>query len=346
MPADRIDLHAHWFSERTIRWLSARPVPPRLVAGALELAGGGAPGRRLQLNEQWTDTAARLAHLDEHGISRQLLSWPTTLGIDVALGPDDTLPLWELYNDDLSELVRSHPDRFSGVAVLSTADIAWSARELRRAHAELGLIGAVLPVGAVVSLEAAQHFAPVFEVAQEFGSHLYLHTGYANAALPGQPAIPRHNDLAAIRGTVDTAAHFAQSVLTLAFSDFFDAYPDVNFQVAMLGGSGLAALAAEQVAISAQRLGSFDIAARFRRIYLDTGAAGRGSQAIALATRVLGASQVVFGTDLGPAPTAAEVIANIEAAPVSDADREQIFSGNARRLLARHVPGLAAGAVV
>ncbi len=348
MPAERriIDLHAHWFSERVTEILTARSLPPRIVRDALgatmQNGGGGLPGRELRLSDQWFDLDLRRRHLDDHGIVHQLLSWPTTLGVDAVLGPDETLPLWEAYNDDLSELVSSDPGRFSGVAVLSTSDIEWSVRELRRAHTELGLIGAVLPVGSVVSLEAAQQLAPVFEVAQEFGSHFYLHTGYANPSLSGQPAIPVHDDLGQLRWIVDTAAHFAQAVLTLAFSDFFDRYPDINFQIAMLGGSGLIALAAEQIAISAERLGEYDIHERFRRIYLDTGAAGRGSEAIGLATRVFGASQIVFGTDLGPFPSVEGVIANVEAAPITDADRDLILEGNAQRLLGRFMPSIAA----
>ncbi|HEX3804310.1 MAG TPA: amidohydrolase family protein [Solirubrobacteraceae bacterium] len=345
MSTDRqiIDLHAHWFPERVLRALEARRTAPRLLrqqdgALAIDLAGAGLPARQLGLNEQWYDLDARIRQLDEHGIVHQLLSWPTTLGIDVALGPEETLPLWTLYNDDLSELVRAHPDRFSGVAVLSTSDIDWSVRELVRAHEELGLIGGVLPIGSVASLEAARQFAPVFEVANELGSHIYFHTGYANPSLPGQPQPPAHSDLQPIRWVADTAWHFAQSVVTLAFSEFFNAYPNLNFQIAMLGGSGLIALVAEQVSISAERMGAWDLGERFRRIYLDTGAAGRGSEAIGLATRVFGASQILFGTDLGPFPSVGGTIANVEAAPISDADRELIFAGNAQRLLGRTLP--------
>jgi predicted TIM-barrel fold metal-dependent hydrolase len=341
MSAERqiIDLHSHWFSKQVLELLSARSVPPRIVTQpgglAMQLSGHDAPARQMQLSDQWFDIQARLDHLDEHGIVHQLISWPTTLGVDVALGPDETLPLWSLYNDDLGGLVNQYPDRFSGVAALSTVDIEWSVRELRRAHEELGLIGGVLPVGSVASVEAAQRFVPVFEVAQELGSHLYLHTGYANAAVPGQPLQREHGDNAPIRSFVETSAHFAHAVVTLAYSDLFDVYPDITFQIAMLGGSGLIALIAEQVLLAPERLGEFDMAKRFGRIYLDTGAAGRGSEAIGLATRVFGASQIVFGTDLGPFASVEGVIANVESAPITEADRQLIYFDTAERLLDR-----------
>ena len=53
----------------------------------------------------------------------------------------------------------------------------------------------------------------------------------------------------------------------------------------------------------------------------DTGAAGRGAQAIALATRVLGAEQLVFGSDYAPVPDIAPGIAQVLAAPISAAAR-------------------------
>jgi predicted TIM-barrel fold metal-dependent hydrolase len=56
---------------------------------------------------------------------------------------------------------------------------------------------------------------------------------------------------------------------------------------------------------------------RFRQIYLDTGAGGRGPQAIALATRVFGADRIVFGTDYAPQPSVRPVIENIQKSPIS-----------------------------
>lgn len=340
LPDGIVDLHAHWLSERAVELLAARSQPPRIVDGGsgpvLELAPGGPLSGAFPLGDAWLDVDARLRHLHAHGIGHQLISWPTTIGVDAVLGPQETVPIWAAYNEDLGALVRAHPQQFSGVAVLSTSDIEWSARELRRAHAELGLIGAVLPIGAVSSVQAAQHFAPVFAVAQELGSHLYFHTGPANPQVNGQPPHAGHADTAPIRRVIDTAAHVAQGVVTLAFTDVLDEYPDVTVQIAALGGSGLIGLVAEQVRLAAGRLGQFDVARRFRRISLDTGPAGSGSEAIGLATRVFGASQVVFGSDYGPSASVAPVIEHVAAAPITDDDRRQISSENALRILGAH----------
>jgi len=280
--------------------------------------------------EQASDTLEEI----EPRVQRQLISWPTTSNVDPALTADEARLLWAAYNDELAALVQKHPDRFSGVAALSTLDIEWSARELARAHEKLGLIGAVLPVNGFATLEGAKAFAPVFSVAQKYRSHVYLHTGYANAGIPGQPSRPDHHDSPAARAALDNLWNFTAATITLAFSGFLDAYPGVTVQVAQLGGSGGIALVAEAVRQSADRNGITDLPAKFRRIYLDTGAGGRGPEAIALAARVFGAEQILFGTDYGAAASVVPVIANIEQSPLTPEDRRRIFRDNARALLA------------
>ena len=128
--------------------------------------------------------------------------------------------------------------------------------------------------------------------------------------------------------------NFTAATITLAFSGFLDQYPDVTVQVAQLGGSGGIALVAEAVRESADRYGVVDLKAKFQRIYLDTGAGGRGPEAIAVATRVFGPERVLFGTDYGAAGSVVPVIENLERSPITAEARRKIFRDNAKDLLA------------
>lgn len=338
-----IDLHNHWISPGAFEILSTRTKGiryvtnekgertlerPGVVAAARSRAGGP------RGTQMFDGAEARLRHLDQHGVQHQLISWPTTSNVDPALTGEEARLLWSTYNNELSDLVRRHPARFSGVAALSTLDLEWSARELARGHDELGLIGAVLPVNGFDTLEGAQAFAPIFAVAQKYKSHIYLHTGYANAKIPGQPAAPRHADSIAARASLDNLWNFTAATITLAFSGFLDAYPDVTVQVAQLGGSGGIGLVAEALQLAADRDGVPDLRGKFSRIYLDTGAAGRGPQAVALAARVFGAEQILFGSDYGAAASVVPVIDNVDQSPIFPRDRQKIFRDNARALLA------------
>jgi len=339
-----IDLHSHWISPSAAAALSLRAFGPQITVDAqgrrtLRRPAAGQSTPSTVLGPQWFDIEARLRHLDEVGVVHQLLSWPTTLGVDPPISADDSRLLWRAHNNDLSVAVRAAPRRLSGVAALSTSDIAWSAEELKRAHGDLGLIGAVLPVNGFASLEAARRFAPIFEVAQREKSHIFLHTGFAHQTVPGQPISLLHADAIETRGALDTATQFASSVITLAYTDFLDAYPDVTLQVAMLGGSGVAALIAESTSLPGRI--TQPRKTRFDRIVLDTGAAGQGPAAIAAATRIVGPPRIVFGSDYAPGTSLAPVIANVRAAHLTPEDERQVFYDNARQILIRHGVSLA-----
>jgi len=329
-----VDWHAHWVGPHVVELLKDRtsPRPPQ---------GAG-----------WFDIEARLRDMDANGVARQVIAWVGG-AFDGALPPADARPLWRAQNDDVAALVRKYPRRFSGLASLPTANVAWAAEELQRAHHDLGLIGAVLPLDAFVSLAGARALAPIFDAAQKLRSHIFVHRGVAGADVPGQQpetgAVNPYFGLAAASGggarpaatpgdnvsartLLATATHLASGVITLAFTDFLDAYPDVTVQIAMMGGA--ISYVTEQVELAAEEAGSAFDAKRLKRVYLDTGQSGRGPRGIALAAKVFGADRILFGSDSGPVATLGPTIASVKRAEISPSDLELILSGNARRLLA------------
>jgi predicted TIM-barrel fold metal-dependent hydrolase len=352
-----IDLHTHWIGPRVLRLLSARTRGPRYVrddqgryfsvpAGQSNPAPGATPQSPV-----WFDVPTRLAHLDEVGIRTQLVSW-VGASYDAALSVEEARPLWRAHNDDVAELVRQHPGRFLGLATLPTADIPAAAAELERAHRELGLIGATLPLDAFIHLESARALAPIFEVAQRYRSVIYIHRGRAAPTIPletpevgvtnayfGLPPSVQPNtpipsvagDHAAARSVLITSTHLATGAITLALTDFLDRYPDVVVQYTMNGGS--IAHLIEAVEQRTSRAGQPDPTPRLRRLYFDTGATGRGPRGIALAAQVIGADRIVFGSDYGPWPTIEPFVKGVVDSGLGQADRDLIFFENARSFL-------------
>jgi predicted TIM-barrel fold metal-dependent hydrolase len=326
-----VDFHAHWVGPHVVELLRARETP-RLPQGAA-----------------WFDLEARLRDMDSNLVRRQVLAWVGG-SFDGAMSAADARPLWRAQNDDVAAVVKRYPLRFSGLASLPTANVAWAAEELERAHSDLGLIGAVLPLDAFVSLAGARALAPIFAVAQKHRSHIFVHRGVAAADVPGQQpetgavdpyfgltpgggrgtAAPGDNLSA--RTLLATATHLASGVITLAFTDFLDVYPDVTVQVAMMGGS--ISYVTEQIEMAADEAGAPLPLSRLKRVYLDTGQSGRGPRGIALAAKVFGADRILFGTDSGPVATVAPTIASVKQAAISAEEKSLIFWGNARRLLA------------
>ena len=353
-----IDWHTHWIGPRVEALLRARTEGPRLVVrpdGQRFQVPRGAtdphPGAKPQ-DPVWYDVDLRIAHLDKVGVSRQLVGF-TGSAYDGVLSPEQAQPFWKAQNDDIAELVRAHPTRFLGLATLPTADVRAAARELERAHAELGLIGATLPLDAFIHLESARALAPIFEVAQAYKSHLYIHRGEAAPSIPGEtPEVgatnayfglpPSHQangalpdlpgDHAWARATLITSTHLAAGAITLALTDLLDPYPDISVQLTMIGGS--IAHVVEAVEQRTSRDGLPSPIPKLRRIYLDTGATGRGPRGIALAAKVFGADRILFGSDYGPWPSIEPFIQGVLDADITSAERQQIFVENGRALLA------------
>ncbi len=333
-PRSIIDFHAHWIAPHVVEMLSARtsPRPPQ--------------------GQGWFDIDARLRQMDQSGVQRQVLSY-VGAAYDGVMTPDEARPFWRAQNDDLAAAVKKHPARFSGLATLPTANVGWAAEELERAHRDLGLIGATLPLDAFISLAGARALAPIFAVAQKNRSHIFVHRGVASADIPGRqpeagatnpyfglavpdPASPRAaatpGDNVSARTLLMTAIHLATGVVTLALTDFLDPYPDVTVHVAMMGGA--ISYIAEQIQLAAEEGGQQNPAERLRRIYLDTGQSGRGPRGIALAAKVFGADRILFGTDSGPTATLAPTVESVNRAELTPEQKRQIFSENARRILA------------
>lgn len=335
-PKGVIDWHNHWLSPRSVEILQKRKSAPLIktnsdgsLAFVSDLTGPGG----LTLAPEFTDVEARLRHLNRVGVARQVISWPTTLGADAVLDAAESREIWAAYNEDLADLVAKHPDRFSGLATLPTSDIIWAAAELERAHAKLGLIGAVLPVGAFQSLDGARQLSPIFDVAQKHGSHIYLHTGPASPSISGQVTLTTSSDDApAVRGTLERSLTFARGAVTLTRTDFLDAYPDVTIQIAMLGGA--ASVLSSWLLHNPRGRQGTPSKRLFDRVYVDTGVFGRSPELLAFATEVLGADRVLFGSDFPLAPTDRTLVALAHSAIGRD-EKQSILVDNGQSLFSK-----------
>jgi predicted TIM-barrel fold metal-dependent hydrolase len=353
------DWHTHWIGPRVFRLLTERATGPKYVldssGGRISVPAGRAapPAGATPQASIWFDVDERVAHLDEVGVRTQLVSW-VGASYDSVIPAEEARPLWHAHNEDVAELVRSRPGRFLGLATLPTADIPAAAAELDRAHRELGLIGATLPLDAFIHLESARALAPIFEVAQRHRSLIYIHRGRAAPTIPGDtpevgptnawfglpassepnvavPSVP--GDFAVARTNLITSAHLATGAITLALTDFLDPYPDVTVQMTMNGGS--IAHLIEAVEQRTSREGLPDPTPRLRRLYYDTGSTGRGPRGIALAAEVIGADRILFGSDYGPWPSIEPFIEAVVTSGLTAEQRQLVYVENARSILSR-----------
>ncbi|MCF0123487.1 MAG: amidohydrolase [Ruminiclostridium sp.] len=116
----------------------------------------------------------RLADMDAHGITMQVVSCPMQTQ---RLPTSEGASVVRDANDYLAEAVSCHPDRFSALAVLPWSDPEAAAAELDRAVNQLGFKGAILagrPSGGVEFLDD-RRFSPILEAAQALNTPIYIH---------------------------------------------------------------------------------------------------------------------------------------------------------------------------
>jgi predicted TIM-barrel fold metal-dependent hydrolase len=337
-----VDWHSHLITPGEIRYLTGRAQAPRVIPGPngttlLENVTTVSAAAREASATSPSDFATRIQHMDNAGIQRQLLSYTVALGYDATLPVEELRIFYRALNDDLAAVLRKYPGRFLGVAALPTADQAWAVEELKRAHQDLGFIGAALPLNAFASLASARTQAPLFAAAQKLGSHFFLHRAPASPTLPDQPPLIVPADTNAVRWSIISNTHLVNGAITLGLTDFLDPYPDVTVQVIMLGGF-LPYLIDSIVASSARPGGVKDPLARLRRIYLEPGPySGSNGEWVALAAAKLGADRILFGTDYGvgggtSADRLAPSVATLDTALTADV-RQKIYVDNSLRLL-------------
>ena len=335
-----MDWHSHYFSKAEIDFFTKRKRAPKMVTDAdgvsrlqnvdTASAAAGEPG-----DYSPSDLEVRIKQLDDNGIQHQLLTHTVALGLDASIPLGELRPLFRAFNDELAQAIAKYPNRFIGVAALPSADPAWAAEELKRAHRELGFIGGSLPLNAFTTLEGARTLAPLFATAQTLNSHFFIHRGPANSKVPGQPTtvIPHDTDYA--RWNLISNTHLSAGGITLGLSDFLDPYPDVSVEIVML--AGFLPYLFDSLIPAAKSNGVKDPVARIRRVYYDTGPyATRNGEWVALAANKIGADRILFGTDYGVGGgtrgNIAPVLATLDKVLTAE-QRQLIYVDNSRALL-------------
>jgi aminocarboxymuconate-semialdehyde decarboxylase len=245
----------------------------------------------------------------------------------------------------MADLCGRHPERFAGfVAAVALADIEGSIAEATRAVTQLGACGIQVFTPLAGRPLDAPAFAPVFAVMAGFDLPIWLHPA-RTAAMTDYPveANSRYEMWWCFGWPYETSV----AMVRMVFCGLFDRYPGLKIITHHLGG--MISFYDGRVGPGLQVLGSRTRDEDYSKVlpslkrphldylrdfYADTALFGGGAQAVRCGFDFFGSEHVVFATDtpLGPiAPT----IQRIRDLDISEADRRNIFAGNAERLLRR-----------
>jgi uncharacterized protein len=294
------------------------------------------------------DLELRLRQLDEFGDDyRQIISLPAPpiedIG-DAALGRE----MARLANDGQAELVQSRPERFTSfVAALPLADIDDAIEEAQRAVRELGAAGVQIYTNVSGAAWDDPRYLPFFDAIAELDATIWVHPSRNQtwADYPGEDR-SRYEIWWTLGWPHETSVFMARMV----FSGLFDRLPDLKF-LTHHGGGTIPQLAG-RVAGGWDQLGARtpeperELVAHglerrpldyFKLFYADTALFG-APHAIASSLAFFGPERMLFASDSPFDPEKGPgyirtTIADIESLDLADETREQIYAGNAQRLL-------------
>jgi len=274
----------------------------------------------------------RLREMDDNGIGIEVLSLSPP-GIQCLSPKAGTL--WaKSINDELAAVVRRHPERFVGLACIAPQEPEAAAAEVARSARDLGLRGIVIHSHARDEYLDAPQYRVIFAQAAEYGLPVYLHPN-----IPSKLILPGYETYGfELAGPVmGFAADVSLHAMRLICSGLFDEFPRLQVVVGHLG-EGLpfwldridvvAVTDWKRKKMNIRRKPSEYVKANFTVLtggmhYLPS---------FMCAFHALGAGRIAFGTDY-PYAGFKKGVDFINAAPISEAEKQRIFYANAAALL-------------
>jgi predicted TIM-barrel fold metal-dependent hydrolase len=311
-----IDMHAHWLPEEL----------------HLAMKEDGLTAR------PYDSIAERLAEMDACGYSHAILSCVDRAIESMPL--EESLKYCRIYNDATAAACAAHPDRFSGLVSLPSANMEVMIEEFDRYMSMPGMVGAVLPGDGFLTLQRAERYRPLFAVANQKGALFLVH--YGRIADDPDGAVERFGDNRHLRtGSLDMQARLSQNMITFCLTDFLDDYPNVTVLSHNLGGN---------ITFEVERMDHRTLvdqppetelpSKRLRAARLLVDCNSFGARGIEMAVAVYGAEKIVCGSD-GTGFGMNWTNKALDEARIRQDEKDLIRDGNARRALAHSSSSLA-----
>jgi predicted TIM-barrel fold metal-dependent hydrolase len=329
----KIDFEAHFYTQEYIATMYHHTGYPRFADDEKTQnrrlwynADVGQPFADFLLNALLNLGEERLNTMDKYGVDVQVLSLSAP-GVE-QFDPTEGAALARSANNTLAEVIKKFPDRFMGYAALATGNPDEAADELERCVKELGFKGWNTHSNYGDTYLDDKKYLPIFEKAEKLNVPIYVH--------PTVPAIAQLKGY----GFPLAGAPFgfgletALCMMRLIYSGVFDRYPTLKIILGHLG-EGLPFLMKR---IDWAYVRPFDPQARPKLLkkpseYLKNNVfvttSGNYFQPAFMCTyEAMGIDRILLGTDY-PYEDPEECIQFLEGLPLSQKDKEKIFSINA-----------------
>ena len=273
----------------------------------------------------------RLDEMDEAGIDMQVLSHQSPGS--QRLADDVATEACRSVNDALAAVIAESPDRFQGFAMVPTMLPDAAADELQRAVEELGLKGAMIHGMSRGEMIDGEAYWPIFARAEELDVPIYLHPALPDKEVTARYYAPYDESHPMFtRAAWGFGVEAGTQAIRLILSGVLDRHPDLKIILGHLGEA--LPFWMPRIDESLRRTGSapVDFHTAFRRNFWITTSGFFADDALLLCLKTLELERILFAVDW-PYADNRKGVDWLREAPVDDATRNAIFSGNAKQLL-------------
>jgi aminocarboxymuconate-semialdehyde decarboxylase len=229
-----VDTHTHFIPMELVEMLRRGDGPPDL---SLVERDGNDPlivhdnGLRYPVFPLFHDAEAKLEQMDGDGIDVSVVSLSSSLFL-YGSEPSETARVHRVINDAAAAFAERGGGRLPAMATVPLNDPPAAAAELRRAHAELGLVGVEVGTSVGDTMLDDPSLEPFYAAAEELQMPILLHP-YLNMTSPPAPGMTGYH-LSNVIGN-PTETFIAASRLIVG--GVFDRHPGLRVQLVHAGGA-------------------------------------------------------------------------------------------------------------
>ncbi len=302
---------------------AAEAYDPDLLFWSRARAGSPLERRLLDLDGE------RLEIMDQHGVDVQVISLAST-GVQM-FEAGEAGDLAAKANDVLADAIVRHPTRYAGLGAFAPQDPEGAAREIERCARELKFAGMLVNSHTGGEYLDEAKFGPILAALEAEGMPLYIHP---RAPAPAMAAPYRQYTLEhAIWGfQAETGLHAVRMIV----GGVFDRFPNLKVILGH-GGEGvpywLTRIDAMHKAFQAEGRPTLEMApsAYFLRNFFITTSGMNAPAAVKFGIEAVGSERMMFAIDY-PFCDTAEAVADMDAMPISDEDKANIYHRTAERV--------------
>jgi len=277
----------------------------------------------------WGDIESQLKIMDEAGIDKAVLSYPTS---DAHLKLGSISEVVRIFNDNVSKVIRKYPDKFIGAAILPIDHELDMLKEFKRATEELGFKAISLATSYNGIYLDDVRFLEIYKIAQDKKIPIFVHSQIVSPI--GFERVQDPLLTPVVEYIFDTTICIGKLLMSDILRDY-----KVRFIFGYFGG--VTPFLADRFDATYQMLRSVNFVKDLRgnptdylkNIYVDT--SGDKTKAnFSAALELLGPRHILWGSDYPAKKDPAFSIQAVRDLDIPQEDKNDILGGNLSKILA------------